>query len=71
MSKFKFEVSQVRTQNWVIEVEAETEDAARETLFYGFEEEHGFFIEDTEGLTVLDDDGPVGVPGTLIVGRIE
>lgn len=60
MPKFRFNVSQQRTQNWVLEVEADTEDAAKETVLYGFDDDHGFFYEDTEGLTVLDDDGPIG-----------
>lgn len=67
MPKYRFELSQQRTQNWIVEVEAENLDAANDTLNYGFDEDHGFFYEDTEGLTVIEDDGPVGDAGPLVV----
>lgn len=68
MPKFRFKGEQTRTQTWILEVEAETEEAARETLQYAFDEDHGFFHEDTEGVesvTVIDDDGPVGIADEL------
>lgn len=65
MSKYIFNVSQHRTQNWVIAVDADSEEDARATVLYGFDEDHGFFHEDTEGLTVLKDDGPVSDFGPL------
>lgn len=74
MPKFRFKAEQTRTQNWIIEVEAETEEAARETVDYAFDEDHGFFHEDTEGVesvTVIEDDGPVGFPGGLQVELVD
>ena len=65
MPKFIFNASQTRIQNWVVEVEADTEENAQETLLDGFDDDHGFFYEDTEGLTVLEDDGPISDFGPL------
>ena len=71
MGKYIFTVSQARKQNWVIEVEAASEEEARDTLQYGFDEDHGFFYEDTEGLTVLEDDGPVSEYEGLVIENVE
>lgn len=60
MSEYTFKVSQIRKQNWTVTVEAESEEAARETVKYGFDDDHGFFYEDTQGLVVVEDDGPIG-----------
>lgn len=74
MPKFRFKGEQTRTQTWILEVEAETEAAARETANYAFDEDHGFFHEDTEGMesvTVIDDDGPVGDAGGLTLELVD
>lgn len=70
MPKYRFELSQQRTQNWIVEVEAENLDAANDTLNYGFDEDHGFFYADTEGLTVVEDDGPISDYGPLVVDSV-
>lgn len=76
MAYYNAKLSQVRTQNWTVRVEADSEAEARKVLSYAFNEENGIFIdwlEDDEVikfLKVLDDDGPIGVPGPLVVESI-
>lgn len=63
--KYQIQVEQHRTQKWTLEVEADSEAAAKEIAVYGFDDEHGTFIEDTEGLDVVEDTGVIGDFGPL------
>lgn len=71
MAYYKMELSQTRTQNWIVRVEASSEEEARKFVGNSFDEEYGLFIDSDLGdegdsyIKVVEDDGPIGVPGPL------
>lgn len=50
MPKYIMQVSQFQTRDWIIEVEADSVENAREVAQYAFDEQEGYFYSDTQGL---------------------
>lgn len=64
--KYRIAVEQHRVQHWTLDIEADSETEAKEIASYGFDDEHGYFIEDTEGLEIVEDTGVIGDYGPLM-----